>query len=50
MKKKINLNKIKNESYSRIVLDNNYIKLKDIVKLHMSIDINIAYSKYQHQS
>ena len=50
MKKKFSLNKIKTESYNTIVLDNNYIKSNDIVKLQMPIDLNIAYAEYQHQS
>lgn len=50
MKKKFSLNKIKTESYNTIVLDNNYIKSNDIVKLQMPIDLNIAYTEYQHQS
>ena len=50
MKKKFSLNKIKTESYNTIVLDNNYIKANDIVKLQIPIDLNIAYEEYQHQS
>ena len=50
MKKKFSLNKIKTESYNTIVLDNNYIKSNDIVKLSIPIDLNIAYAEYQHQS
>lgn len=50
MKKKFSLNKIKTESYNRIVLDNNYIKAKDIVKLEMPINLDIAYAEYKHQS
>lgn len=50
MKKKFSLNKIKTESYNTIILNNNYIKAKDIVKLQIPIDLNIAYAEYQHQS
>ena len=50
MKKKFSLNKIKTKSYNTIVLDNNYIKANDIVKLQIPIDLNIAYAEYQHQS
>ena len=50
MKKKFSLNKIKTKSYNTIVLDNNYIKANDIIKLQMPINLNIAYSEYQHQS
>lgn len=50
MKKKFSLNKIKTESYNTIVLDNNYIRANDIVKLKIPIDLNIAYAEYQHQS
>ena len=49
MKKKFSLNKIKTESYNTIVLNNNYIKSNDIVKLQMPIDINIAYAEYANQ-
>ena len=42
--------KIKTESYNTIILDNNYIKANDIIKLQMPINLNIAYSEYQHQS
>ena len=49
MKKKFSLNKIKTESYNRIVLDNNYIKANDIVKLEMPINLDIAYAEYKHQ-
>ena len=50
MKKKFSLNKIKTESYNRIVLDNNYIKANDIVKLDIPINLDIAYAEYNHQS
>lgn len=50
MKKKFNLDKVKTESYNIIVLDNNYVKANDIVKLQVPIDLNIAYAEYQYQS
>ena len=50
MKKKFSLNKIKTESYNRIVLDNNYVKANDIVKLNIPISLDIAYAEYKHQS
>lgn len=50
MKEKFSLNKLKTESYNTIVLDNNYIKANDIIKLQMPIVLNIAYAEYQHQS
>lgn len=50
MKKNFNLNKIKTESYNTIILDSNYIKVKDISSLEMPIDLNIAYAEYIHQS
>ena len=50
MKKKFSLNKIKTASYNRIVLDDNYIKANDIVKLDIPINLDIAYAEYKHQS
>ncbi len=50
MKKRFLLNKIKTESYSKILIDNNYIKSKDIFKMKMPIDLNIAYAEYINQS
>lgn len=50
MKRKFSSSKIKTESYNTIILDNNYIKANDIVKLQIPIDLNIAYAEYQHQS
>ena len=50
MKKKFNLNKIKTEFYNTVVLDNNYVKANDIVKLQVPIDLNIAYAEYANQS
>lgn len=50
MNKRFSLNKIKNESYNNIVLDNDFIKTNDIIKIQIPIDVNIAYAQYQHQS
>lgn len=50
MKKSFLLNKIKTESYSKILIDNNYIKSDDILKVKMPIDLNIAYAEYINQS
>ena len=50
MKKRFLLNKIKTESYSKILIDNNYIKSNDIFKIKMPIDLNIAYAEYTNQS
>ena len=50
MKKRFMLNKIKTESYSRIIIDNNYIKAKDIFSIKMPIDLNVAYAEYTNQS
>ena len=50
MKKRFLLNKIKTESYSKILIDNNYIKSKDIFNIKMPIDLNIAYAEYINQS
>ena len=44
MKKRFLLNKIKTESYSKILIDDNYIKSKDIFNIKMPIDLNIAYA------
>ena len=50
MKRKINVNKIKTESYNTILLDNNYIKSNDIFKKVLPIDLNNAYFEFQHHS
>ena len=50
MKKRFMLNKIKTESYTKIIIDNNYIKGKDIFSVNMPIDLNIAYAEYHYQS
>ncbi len=50
MKKRFMLNKIKTESYSRLLINDNYIKSNDIFKIQMPIDLNIAYAEYINQS
>lgn len=50
MKRKFNLNKIKTESYNTIIINNNYIKVNQIEKKQLTIDINAAYDEYSHQS
>ena len=50
MKKRFLLSKIKTESYSKILIDDNYIKSKDIFNIKMPIDLNIAYAEYINQS
>ena len=50
MKKRFMLNKIKTESYSNIIINNNYIKANDIFISKMPIDLNVAYAEYINQS
>lgn len=50
MKKRFLLNKIKTESYSKILIDSNYIKSNDIFKVNMPINLNVAYAEYINQS
>ena len=50
MKKRSLLNKIKTESYSKLLTGNNYIKSKNIFKIKMPIDLNVAYAEYFNQS
>ena len=50
MKKRFNLNKLRTESYSNIIIDNNYINLNEIFSMEMPIDLNIAYAEYTNQS
>lgn len=50
MKKRFKLSKIKTESYSKILIDDNYIKSKDIFNIEMPIDLDIAYAEYINQS
>jgi len=44
------LNKIKTESYSKLLIDKNYINTRDIIHIKMPIDLNIAYAEYINQS
>ena len=44
------LNKIKTESYSNIIINDNYIKANAIFSVQMLIDLNIAYAEYINQS
>ena len=44
------LNKIKTESYSNLLINNNYIKSIDIFKIEMPINLNVAYAEYLNQS
>lgn len=46
MKKRFNLNKLKTESYSNIIVDNNYINANKIFSMKMPVDLNIAYAEY----
>ena len=50
MRKRFNLSKLKTESYSNIVVNNNYIKSTDIFKVNFPIDLNVAYAEYKNQS
>lgn len=50
MKKRFNLNKLKTESYSNIVVNNNYINSNKIFSMDMPIDLRIAYAEYYNQS
>ncbi len=50
MKKRFMLIKIKTESYSKLLIDNNYIKSKDIFNIKIPIDLNVAYAEYINQS
>ena len=50
MKKRFLLNKIKTESYSKLLINDNYIKSNDIFKIEMPIDLNVAYAEYINQS
>ena len=50
MKKRFMLSRIKTESYSKLLIDNNYIKSRDIFKIEIPIDLNVAYAEYLNQS
>lgn len=44
------LNNIKTQSYSKLIIDNNYIKTKDILHITLPIDLNVAYPEHLYQS
>lgn len=44
------INKMKTESYSNIIINDNYIKSNAIFSVQMPIDLNIAYAEYINQS
>lgn len=50
MKKRFMLSRIKTESYSKLLIDNKYIKSRDIFKIEIPIDLNVAYAEYRNQS
>ena len=50
MKKRFMLNNIKTQSYSKLIIDNNYIKTKDILHITLPIDLNVAYPEHLYQS
>ena len=50
MKRKFSLTRVKTESYNTVIVDNNYIKSKDIFKIPLPIDLKVAYSEYSRQS
>lgn len=50
MKKRFNLNRLKTESYSNIVINDNYINTNKIFSIDMPIDLNVAYAEYTNQS
>ena len=50
MKKRFNLNKLKTESYSNIMVNDNYINSNKIFSIDMPIDLKIAYAEYANQS
>lgn len=48
--KRFMLNNIKTQSYSKLIIDNNYIKTKDILHITLPIDLNVAYPEHLYQS
>lgn len=38
------------ESYSNLLIDDNYINAKDIHRIEMPINLNIVYAEYINQS
>lgn len=49
MKKRFKINKIKTESYSNIITNDNYIGCNKLFKLAMPIDLDVAYAEYKNQ-
>lgn len=50
MKKRFNLNKLKTESYSNIIIDSNYINSNKIFSMKIPVDLKVAYAEYANQS
>lgn len=50
MKKRFDLKKLKIKSHNTVILDDNYINVKEICVMDLPIDLNLAYSEYIHQS
>lgn len=50
MKKRFCLNKLKTESYSKLIINDNYVSTNSIYNVDMPIDLNIAYAEYNYQS
>lgn len=49
IKKRLDLKNIKTNSYKNIVVNENYIGVKNICNIPMPIDLNVAYAEYLHQ-
>ena len=47
--KRFNLNKLKTESYSNVIINNNYINSNKIFSMDMPIDLNLSYAEYANQ-
>ena len=50
MKKRFTLGNLKIESYSSLIVNDNYIKTTNIFNKQMPIDLNAAYAEYHYQS
>ncbi len=50
MKKRFKLDKLKTEPYSKIIIDNNYIKTNNICSVNVPMNLDIAYDKYKNPS
>lgn len=50
MKKRFCLSKLKTESYSKIIINDNYINANKLFSLDIPIDLEVAYSEYINQS